>query len=181
MGINQSFSATAHYKMEHPKKLILEVVIERKDILLGNQFEIAAKFSPEAMTVGDLRIHYDSLIFSVRGFEADSQPIFAITEVRDFFQKLHKEWPYFLYFCHAGGQGLWNYIFFQLSTLRVRPKGASNKSTVDYSPGELFQVVGDSLVFLEKASERAGFDSAQIRVRSREMLKYFKFLKGKAS
>jgi hypothetical protein len=167
--------------MDSSNKLILEVVIERKQILLGNPFEIAAKFSPEAMSVDDLRNHYDSLIFTVRGFEADLRPVFTITEVRDFFQKLHKEWPYFLYFCHAGGQGLWDYIFCQLSTLRVRPKGASSKSTVGYSPGELFQVVGDSLVSLEKASERAGFDKAQIRVRSREMLKYFKFLKGKAS
>jgi hypothetical protein len=167
--------------MESPKKLILEIVIERKQIILGNQFEVAAKFSPETMTVVDLRNHYDSLIFSVRGFEADVQPVFAITEVRDFFQKLHKEWPYFLYFCHAGGQGLWDYIFCLLSTLSVRPKGASSKSTVNYSPGELFKVVGDSLVFLEKASERAGFDNDHIRARSREMLKYFKFLKGNAS
>jgi hypothetical protein len=167
--------------MESSKKLILEVVIERRQILLGNQFEIATKFSPEAMPVDDLRNHYDSLIFSVRGFEGDRQPIFAITEVRDFFQKLHKEWPYFLYFCHAGGQGLWDYVFCQLATLSVRPKGASSKSTVDYTPGELFQVVGDSLLFLEKASERAGFDKAQFRARSREMLKYFKFLKGKSS
>jgi hypothetical protein len=167
--------------MESPKKLILEIIIERKQILLGNQLEVAAKFSPEAMTVADLRNHYDSLIFSVRGFETDVQPIFAITEVRDFFQKLNKEWPYFLYFCHVGGQGLWDYIFCLLSTLSVRPKGASSKSTVNYSPGELFKVVGDSLVFLEKAAECAGFDNDQIRARSREILKYFKFLKGNVS
>jgi hypothetical protein len=166
--------------MESPRKPISEVVIERKQILLGNQFEIAKNFSPDAMTVDNLRNHYDSLIFSVRGFEDGLQPIFAIPEVRDFFQKLHKEWPYFLYFCHSGGQGLWDYIFCQLTTLRVRPKGASSKSTVDYSPGELFQIVGNSLVFLEKASEGAGFDKEQIRARSREMLKYFKILKSKA-
>lgn len=166
--------------MESPRKLILQVVIEREQILLGNQLEIAAKFSPESMTVHDLRNHYDSLIFSVRGFDVGLRPIFAITEVRDFFQKLHKEWPYFLYFCHSGGQGLWDYVFCQLSTLSVSPKGSSSKSAVNYSPGELFQVVGNSLVFLEKASEGAGFDKEQIRTRSREMLKYFKILKGKA-
>ena len=164
--------------MSSPKKLILEVVIERNQILIGNHSDIAARFSPDALDSPALRDHFDSLIFEVRGFQTEIQPTFATPEVRDFFQKLHKEWPYFLFFCHSGGQGLWDYVFCQLSTLSVLPKGSSSKSQVNYSPAELFKVVGDSLAPLERISEVAGFGADKIRMRSREILKYFKFLKG---
>jgi hypothetical protein len=58
-------------------------------------------YAPDRLPSGRrLREMMNTLILSVAGYDHDPREVYAIPEIRRFFQEFHKAWPYWLFFCN---------------------------------------------------------------------------------
>lgn len=68
------------------------------NIETGDFSHFVQAYAPERFSADELRQRYSSLYFVVHGYNDDPRELPEIPEVRVFFQRLHKAWPYFAFF-----------------------------------------------------------------------------------
>lgn len=169
-------SPTDGLKMKAAKPVVHQT-FSRDQICLQDHAVFVAKFSPDILSPADLRQYYDSLVVTVRGYENDPRELCEISEVRQFFQSLHKEWPHALFFLNTAEADLKTYFYCLLPSVNVQRRAGTAGSAIHYGREELFQAIGHSILFLETTCEQAGLGAGEFRKRSRATLRYFGFLK----
>ena len=53
----------------------------------------------------ELRDRYNSLVLIIDGYNDVKEELYAISEVREYIRRLHKRWPWLLFFCNIDPMG----------------------------------------------------------------------------
>ncbi len=112
--------------------------------------------------------------FLVEGWDDDPQELYAIPEIRKFYQHFHKVWPYWFFFCDLDTETL------TMMTLCLMPNNQGFKrlgepmAAVEYDPMELIGFIQKNFAPLNSMMERAGMSEMNIYNRTRDIFLYFR-------
>jgi hypothetical protein len=148
----------------------------RRNVESADLGHFLSLYAPDKLPNGQrLRQMLDTFIFGITGYDEDPRELNSIPEVRRFYASLHKEWPYWLYFCNLLDDRLKLMILCCLknvATLKVQ--GRANYVTA-YNPKDLLQFVSDDFLPMNELCERAGMAEREIYDRSKAVFEYFGF------
>jgi len=94
--------------------------------------------------------------FLVHGYDDDPQELYAIPEVRKFYQYFHRVWPYWFYFCDLQSETLTMLTLCLLPNLSGFKRLGEPLAKVEYDPMDLLRFIGRNLVPPNTVMERAG-------------------------
>ena len=131
-------------------------------------------FGPDALPEGpELAALMGKFQFVVDGWNDDPQEIYAIPEIRSFYQHLHRVWPYWFYFCDLRTETLQMLTFCLLPNLKGYKRLGEPKAAVEYEPMDLLRFIPKDWVPLNLMMERAGMSEMDIYNRSRDVFHYY--------
>jgi len=124
-----------------PTLIVLEIL--KKQIVEGNIASALEKLHILTDTEKNTRLYKNSLILMVEGYDSDERELVEIPQVREFFQKLNREWPHWLWFLNQdmGSIGL---LFALLCEVKVS-RGKNGYFTEFRRHGEIEAVLEDML------------------------------------
>ena len=112
--------------------------------------------------------------FLVEGWDDDPQELYAIPEVRKFYQHFHRVWPYWFYFCDLTAETLTMMTLCLLPNLSGYKRLGEPKAAVEYDPADLLRFIMKNWVPLNMMMERAGMSEMDIYNRSRDVFLHYK-------
>jgi len=133
-------------------------------------------YAPDKLPNGQrLRQMLGTFIFGITGYDDDPRELNSIPEVRSFYSALHKEWPYWLYFCDLGDDRLRLMVLCCLKNMAtLKMQGQVNYVTA-YDPKDLLRFVADDFSPMNEICERASMSEREIYDRSKAVFEYFGF------
>ena len=150
------------------------VIFSREQVRQLKLAHFLKQLGPSALPSGpELAAMMGRFQFLVDGWNDDPQELYAIPEVRRFYQHFHKVWPYWFYFCDLGTETL------TMMTLCLMPNLSSFKrlgqplAKVEYDPLELVGFINRNFGPLNMMMERAGMSELDIFNRTRDIFHYF--------
>lgn len=159
-----------------PKQVVTHT-FTREQVAMHEVAAFASAYSPEKMSQDALRGAYDSLALEFSGFDSEERVLYECPDARAFVGALHDAWPYALFFLNLPAADVKAYLFCRLTGLAVENRAGQRTRKVDFSRNELFQLIGRDFDRLETACQRAGFSPEVFRLRARQILTLFGFLK----
>lgn len=146
----------------------------RTAIQEGDFSNFISRFDPQHLPTGKaLAGMMNGLATFVHGYDFDVREVYAIPEVRSFYQNLVSTWPYWLYFSNLETEGLKIVVLCCLNSLQsVAVKGNPNVQ-VAYDPSELLNFLGRHFGPMNEMCERAGLSESAIYTRTKRIFKYF--------
>ena len=79
--------------------------------------------------------------FLVEGYDDDPNELYAIPEVRKFYQHFHRVWPYWFYFCDLTEERLTMMTMCLLPNLSGFKRLGQPKAAVEYDPMDLIRFI----------------------------------------
>lgn len=92
----------------------------------------------------ELLRHCDSLVVSISGYDEEREELYAIPEVRKYFQTLNQLWPFWLYFLHLKSDAAVVPVLSLLPTVSAFSRAGTGRVAARFEPTEM----GDLLVEL---------------------------------
>ena len=114
-----------------------------------------------------------SFQFLIQGWDDDPQEIYAIPEVRKFYQQFHKIWPYWFFFCDLHTETLQMMVLCILPNLQGFKRVGQPKAAVEYNPLDLIRFIQRNFGPLNAMMDRAGMSEMEIYHRTRDLFHYF--------
>jgi hypothetical protein len=152
----------------------LMLVFPREEVESLNLRPLLRRFSFHRLPVGrELAGMMDTFHFAVHGFDDDPHEVYAIESVRQYYQKLHKEWPYAFYFCDLRGESLMMLTMCCLNNLSGRKREGEPLAQVEIDPMELLQFIMAGWAPMNEICERAGLSERAIYDRSKAIMHYY--------
>ena len=131
-------------------------------------------FGPASLPHGpELAAMMGKFQFLVEGWDDDPQELYAIPEVRKFYQHFHCVWPYWFYFCDLTAETLTMMTLCLLPNLSGYKRLGEPKAAVEYDPADLLRFIMKNWVPLNMMMERAGMSEMDIYNRSRDVFLHF--------
>jgi hypothetical protein len=115
----------------------------------------------------------NSLALMIEGYDDDPREIYAIPEVRTFYQQLWQRWPYWLYFCNLDTENLMMMVMCCLDSLDALKVQGQPQVQVQINPLEVVQFISGGFVPMNEMCERAGMSERQIFERTKSVFEYF--------
>ena len=115
----------------------------------------------------------DSLGLIVDGYDDDTREIYAIPEVRRFYQQLWERWPYWLYFCNLDTENLMMMVMCCLGSLDALKVQGKEEVKVICDPLEVARFISGGFVPMNELCEKAGMSERQIFDRTKAVFEYF--------
>ena len=112
--------------------------------------------------------------FLVNGYDDDPQELYAIPEVRKFYQHFHRVWPYWFYFCDLQSETLTMLTLCVLPNLSGFKRLGEPMAKVEYDPMDLIRFIKKNFMPLNAVMERAGMSEMDIYNRTRDVFHHFK-------
>ena len=132
------------------------------------------RFGADTLPVGpELAKLMGSFQFLIQGWDDDPQEIYAIPEVRKFYQKFHKIWPYWFFFCDLHTETLQMMTLCLLPNLQGFKRLGQPKAAVEYDPMDLVGFIQRNFGPLNAMMDRAGMSEMEIYNRTRDLFHYF--------
>jgi hypothetical protein len=125
---------------------------------------------PVGRKLGELMNH---LVMFIEGYDDDPREIYAIPEVRKFYQQLWQRWPYWLYFCNLDAENLMMMVMCCLDSLEALKVQGRDQVQVCVEPLEVLQFISGGFVPVNEMCERAGMSERQIFDRTKALFEYF--------
>lgn len=160
-----------------PVRRVSTHVFTREQVTQGDPTRFASAYSPDTLSADALRDRYDSLAWSLSGFEHELRAPCELPELRAFIRTLHGVWPYAFYFFNVPAADLRTYLLCQLRSLTIERRTGTIEPVLSYSRNELFQLIGRDFEPLERVCQRSGLGADVFRRRARQILVMFGFLK----
>ncbi len=113
------------------------------------------------------------LVMFIEGYDDDPREIYAIPEVRKFYQQLWQRWPYWLYFCNLDAENLMMMVMCCLDSLEALKVQGRDQVQVCVEPLEVLQFISGGFVPVNEMCERAGMSERQIFDRTKALFEYF--------
>jgi hypothetical protein len=133
------------------------------------------RFGTDALPDGpELAKLMGSCQFLIQGWDDDPQEIYAIPEVRNFYQHFHKVWPYWFFFCDLHTETLQMMVLCILPNIKGFKRIGEPKAAVEYDPMDLVRFIQKNFVPLNAMMERAEMSEMDIYNRTRDIFLYFK-------
>ena len=112
--------------------------------------------------------------FAVDGWNDAPEEIYAIPEIRKFYQHFHKVWPYWFFFCDLRTETLTMMTLCLMPNLRGFKRLGEPKAAAEYDPMDLIRFITKNFGPLNAMMERAGMSEMDIYNRTRNIFLYFK-------
>lgn len=112
--------------------------------------------------------------FLVEGWDDDPQELYAIPEVRKFYQHLHRVWPYWFFFCDLDTETLTMMTLCLMPNLKGFKRLDEPKAAVEYDPMDLIRFIQQNFLPLNTMMERAGMSEMAIYERTKEVFQHYK-------
>ena len=141
---------------------------------VGDAKNFHARFGKQRLPVGkQLGAMMNSLALMIEGYDDDPREIYAIPEVRTFYQQLWERWPYWLYFCNLDTENLMMMVMCCLDSLDALKVKGQEQVKVTISPLDVVQFISGGFVPMNEMCERAGLSERQIFDRTKAVFEYF--------
>jgi len=115
-----------------------------------------------------------SFQFFVDGWNHDPNELYAIPEIRKFYQHFHQIWPYWFFFCDLHTETLQMMTLCLLPNLQGYKRIGEPNAAVEYNPMDLLNFIIKNFGPLNAMMERAGMSEMDIYNRTRDIFHYFK-------
>ncbi len=103
----------------------------------------------------------------------DPNELYAIPEIRKFYQHFHNVWPYWFYFCDLHTETLQMMTLCLLPNLQGFKRLGEPKAAVEYDPIDLLRFIERNFIPLNTMMERAEMSEMDIYNRTRDIFLYF--------
>ncbi len=131
-------------------------------------------FGPDALPDGpELAAMMGKFQFFVDGWNHVPEEIYAIPEIRKFYQHFYDVWPYWFFFCDLHTETLQMMTFCLLPNLKGFKRVGEPKAGVQYDPLDLVRFIEKNFAPLNAMMERAGMSEMDIYDRTREIFLYY--------
>ena len=141
---------------------------------VGDAKDFLSRFGKFRVPVGkQLQGMMNSLALMIEGYDDDPREIYAIPEVRTFYQQLWQRWPYWLYFCNLDTENMMMMVMCCLDSLDALKVQGQPQVQVQINPLEVVQFISGSFVPMNEMCERAGMSERQIFERTKAVFEYF--------
>jgi hypothetical protein len=146
----------------------------RDRVEAGDAKDFLSRFGKFRVPVGrQLQGMMNSLALMIEGYDDDPREIYAIPEVRTFYQQLWQRWPYWLYFCNLDTENLMMMVMCCLDSLDALKVQGQPQVQVQINPLEVVQFISGGFVPMNEMCERAGMSEGQIFERTKAVFGYF--------
>jgi hypothetical protein len=146
----------------------------RDRVEAGDAKDFLSRFGKFRVPVGkQLQGMMNSLVLMIEGYDDDPREIYAIPEVRTFYQQLWQRWPYWLYFCHLDTENLMMMVMCCLDSLDALKVQGQPQVQVQINPLDVVQFISGGFVPMNEMCERAGMSERQIFERTKAVFEYF--------
>jgi hypothetical protein len=126
--------------------------INRSDILTKDFRHFLEFFNIERIvTAGKLGQLWESVLFSIGGFDDDERSLHIIPEVRSYLKELSEQWPYFFYADALENEFLIELVLCRLANIETVSRKAGPNYVATFSPSEanaVCQKLQDGLIEL---------------------------------
>lgn len=158
-----------------PPHDLIFYVISREEIEAGDTSRFIRDFLPSfEVEPAVLLSSMGRVVFSVAGYDEHQEEVFSIPEIRNFFQKIHQQWPCWLFYSELASPGLTAIIYSILPWLSVQKSSGSPRMTISHKPEDLGNFLKDCAAPLERLSDLAGLTDAQVEQRTDQIITYIR-------
>ncbi len=146
----------------------------RDRVEAGDAKDFLSRFGKFRVPVGkQLQGMMNSVALMIDGYNHDPREIYAIPEVRAFYQQLWQRWPYWLYFCNLDTENLMMMVMCCLDSLDALKVQGKPQVQVQINPLEVVRFISGGFVPMNEMCERAGMSEHQIFERTKAVFEYF--------
>jgi hypothetical protein len=146
----------------------------RDRVEAGDAKDFMSRFGDSSLPTGKkLEGMMNSVALMIDGYNHDPREIYAIPEVRTFYQQLWEVWPYWLYFCNLETENLMMMVMCCLESLDALKVKGQSQVKVSISPLEVVRFISGGFVPMNEMCERAGMSERQIYNRTKAVFEYF--------
>jgi hypothetical protein len=140
----------------------------------GDFSNFISRFDPEVLPRGrQLADMMNGLATFVQGYDFDMREVYAIPEIRSFYNRLVSAWPYWLYFSNLETDGLRVVALCYLKSLNSISMKGNPAVQVTYDPSELLDFLARHLGPMNEMCDRAGLSEKAIFQRTKRVFEYF--------
>ena len=111
--------------------------------------------------------------FFIDGWNHVPDEIYAIPEIRKFYQHFYEVWPYWFFFCDLHTETLQMMTLCLLPSLKGFKRVGEPKAAVEYDPLDLVRFIEKNFGPLNAMMERAGMSEMDIYNRTRVIFLYY--------
>lgn len=159
--------------MSH-ENYVFMVIFSKTQVRHCKTAHFLKQFGRDALPVGsDLASMMGKFEFIVEGFDDDPQEIYGIPEVRKFYQKLHRVWPYWFFFCDLGSQTLTMMTMCLLPNLTGFKRLGAPSVSVEINSADFLHFIKSNLKPLNFMMERADMSEREIANRTRDIFRHY--------
>jgi len=140
----------------------------------GDATDFLSRFGSSDLPTGTkLAAMMNSQALLIEGYDHDPREIYAIPEVRKFYQELWQRWPYWLYFCNLDTENLMMMVMCCLDSLDALKVQGRDHVQVSLEPLEILHLISGGFGPMNELCERAGMSERQIFDRTKAVFGYF--------
>jgi hypothetical protein len=157
-----------------PDRNAIVVMFSKEQVRQRKLSHFLKTFGPVGLPEGPaLAAMMGSFQFMVDGWNDDPSEIYAIPEIRKFYQHFHQVWPYWFFFCDLRTETLQMMTLCLLPNLKGFKRFGEPKAAVEYEPLDLLRFIEKNFIPLNTMMERAGMSERDIYDRTRDVFHYF--------
>ena len=146
----------------------------RRDVEAGNFSPFFARWGKSKLPKGrKLARLMGTFSFFVDGYNDDPEEIYAIQAVRDFYAALHKQWPYWFFFCDLENESLKMIAACLLRNVAGHKIIGAPSACLVLEPLELLGFISAGFAPMNEMFERAGMSEFDIWKRTKAIFEYF--------
>ncbi len=158
-----------------PDQDAIAVMFSKEQVRQRKLAHFLKNFGPEALPEGPaLAKMMGTFQFFVDGWNDDPNELYAIPEIRKFYQHFHSVWPYWFFFCDLESETLQMLTLCVLPNLKGFKRVGEPRAAVEYDPMDLIRFIEKNFIPLNTMMERAGMSEMDIYHRTRDIFRYFK-------
>ncbi|MEY4244147.1 MAG: hypothetical protein RLZZ245_1732 [Verrucomicrobiota bacterium] len=158
-----------------PDKDAIVVMFSKEQVRQRKLAHFLKNFGTDALPQGpELASMMDSFQFLVDGWNDDPNELYAIPEIRKFYQHFHQVWPYWFFFCDLHTETLQMMTLCLLPNLKGFKRLGEPNAAVEYDPMDLLNFIIKNFGPLNSMMDRAEMSEMDIYNRTRDIFLYFK-------
>jgi hypothetical protein len=158
-----------------PEHDAVVVIFSKEQVRHRKLAHFLKRFGSSALPEGpELAAMMGTFQFLVDGWNDDPQELYAIQEIRKFYQHFYSAWPYWFFFCDLHTETLTMMTFCLLPNLKGFKRVGEPKAAVEYDPMDLINFITKNFGPLNAMMERGGMSEMDIYNRTRDIFLYYK-------
>ena len=158
-----------------PKQDAVVVIFSKEQVRKTKTAHFLKTYGADSLPQGpELAAMMGSFQFLVEGWHGSPEEIYAIPEIRKFYQHLHQVWPYWFYFCDLDSETLMIMTLCLLPSFSGYKRLGAPQAAVEYDQMELLQFIQKNFDPLNAMMERAGMSEMEIYNRTRDIFLHYR-------